>query len=66
MRNWVERLRWYHMTPTMLRDMGMKPNRTIWDVLAIALFVVLVVFGLAVAGVFVLFTVGMSHYGANK
>lgn len=50
----------------MLRDMGMKPNRTIWDVLAIALFVVLVVFGLAVAGVFVLIAVGMSHYGANK
>lgn len=66
MRNWVVRLRWCHTTPTMLRDMGMKPNRTIWDVLAIALFVVLVVFGLAVAGVFVLIAVGMSHYGANK
>jgi hypothetical protein len=41
-------------------------SRTAWSVLGTAVAVILVIGGLAFAGAFVVFVVGMSHYGSNK
>jgi hypothetical protein len=43
-----------------------RPGRTVWSALGIAVAVILVIGGLAFAGVIVVFVIGMSHYGSNK
>ena len=41
-------------------------SRTVWSVLGVVVAVILVIGGLAFAGVIVVLVVGMSHYGSNK
>jgi hypothetical protein len=43
-----------------------RSSRTIWSVLGIVVAAILVIGGLAFAGVIVVLVVGMSHYGSNK
>jgi hypothetical protein len=43
-----------------------RPGRTVWSALGIAVAVILVIGGLAFAGAILVFVVGMSHYGSNK
>jgi hypothetical protein len=43
-----------------------RSSRTIWSVLGIVVAAILVIGGLAFAGVIVVLVVGMSQYGSNK